>query len=727
MANHFWNPDAADNLGNGLTFATAKKDLSAFSPSPGDTIRCKASPAPQNTGLYLDFTHKGLTGTIQSYNSETQVYTPTAITTNLYREGTWLASSNVTCTTSTTRKVGATAASIAIASGFTTGLIARYATGTLDLSGRQQISIRLRTSAAILSGVLKLRLSTAADCSVATHEFTLNKDMSALNTWYTFVFDNGSALNSAIQSIGLVAISDPATPTIIFDLAFASKAPGVDAITLNSLVGKNDPTKGTWYCINEINGTTLEFDSNNASVVSSDPNSRGYTSYQRTNETVALWKRECFVLDPVAAAATALHSISAGGTSGSPVTIVGGWDTTDMSTQTGFDGSFFLGRNGLGGMISSSAPDLTVRKISTYRIATTHATGNSATPIRNKFLDFCAGNITASSNTPAIWAAPLLEIGEADTYVHFNQLNSPLAPGSGANGASIKLTNLYITGCLGRGIGVNGVGNLLKNIYVSNNTGTGFNFNGSENIAIGVTSVDNLLSGMNFESGNNNRMFDYVAAGNVFYSIAYAAADTSRTNYVHNASLGDATKFASTLNYADQRCISTKEGGDPLVNISYCDLGTISDDHTVKFGSNTRSRKFSPTSVLRDFSYPLNEVVGLLYCEANTPATFSIMVRRSNTGIAARLRIKGFLYEGLADEVVSSSASAQADEWEELSITVTPTEDCVIEVLGDAYGGTTYSAYFDVTQPIYLLGGGRLSSVPSQSAFPDQGSYFPPN
>lgn len=552
--------------------------------------------------------------------------------------------------------------------------------------------------------------------------------MSATATWYTFVFDNGSALNSAIQSIGLVAISDPGTPTIIFDLAFASKAPGVDGITLNSLVGKNDPTKGTWYCINEINGTTLEFDSNNASVVSSDPNSRGYTSYQRTSETVALWKRECFVVDPVAAAATAIHSIAVGGTSGSPVTIIGGWDTTDMSTQTGFDGSFFLGRNGLGGMISSSAPDITIRKISTYRIATTHSVGNSLTPLRNKFLDFCAGNLTASSNTVALWAAPLLEIGESNTYVHFNQINSPLAPGSGANGSSYKLTNLYITGSLGRAIGCNGCGNLLKNIVCLNNTGTGFNLNGSENRAFNITSMDNLLSGMNFESGNNNKLFSYTAAGNVFYSIAYAAADTSRTNYVYNASLGDATKFSSTLIYADQRCISTKEGGDINVNITYCDMGTISDNRTITYGSSVRSRKFSPTDSRRDSTYPLNEVVGVMQCTANRTSTFSIKVRRDNVGITARLRIVGMNYPGLADEITSSVSSGSVDAWETLTISATPTEDCVIEVLGDAYGGTTYSAYFDVQDTIYVINGNSGSNTVTEgdSVFPSSNASVYP-
>lgn len=42
MTTHYWNPDAADNTGNGLTFATAKKDLSSFTPSAGDTIRLQS-------------------------------------------------------------------------------------------------------------------------------------------------------------------------------------------------------------------------------------------------------------------------------------------------------------------------------------------------------------------------------------------------------------------------------------------------------------------------------------------------------------------------------------------------------------------------------------------------------------------------------------------------------------------------------------------------------------
>jgi hypothetical protein len=69
-------------------------------------------------------------------------------------------------------------------------------------------------------------------------------------------------------------------------------------------------------------------------------------------------------------------------------------------------------------------------------------------------------------------------------------------------------------------------------------------------------------------------------------------------------------------------------------------------------------------------------------------------MRRSNTALTMRLVCKGGQIAGVASDVVSAM-TANANTWEELTITFTPTEIGVVEIVSEAWGGTTYSGWVD--------------------------------
>jgi hypothetical protein len=710
VATHFWNPDAADNTGNGLTFATAKKDLSAFSPAPGDTIKCKASPAPVNTSINCTFNHKSINQTLSS-----------AVTTNLYREGTWTAATNVTCTTSTTRKVGATSASIAIASGFTTGIVAYFNTGTLDLSNRQQISVRLRTSVAISANVLRLRLSSTTNGTTATNEFVINRAMSATNTWYTFVFDYGSALASSIASIALVADSDPGTPTILFDVAFVSKAPSAnDSLTLNSLVGKNAANEN-WYGIAEINGTTLVIDSDNGSTTGGE--GRGYTSFALTSsETVPLYKRECFLTTSVAASG-APHSISASGTVASPITISGGWDTTDMSTQTGFDGSFFTSSEGLGFMPTITGSDLIFEKISVFRYERTYHSGTGGDRIIRR--DFHAGHL--SNSTPLGNARQALTTGGEGKPVYIHSFNNASGIGGGQIGFGVPgwvCRELWVSGNRqGAGIVPPESYGIFIECVSANNQFMGYSVIGSEHRFYGCIAKDNVNSGFDLKS-SNSKLFNCVTEANSTASIRYHSSTELGANEIHDHTYSEATLMTVSATLDRSSRVTFYNDGVPTTYwMGY--LVEIDEDTKETQTKSTKVSKTAAANVERSTYNPVTVVLATLTVPAGQTTVFNCRVKRSATGLAARLRVVGGQAAGVgsAGVDITDNAAGVADLWETLTITIpAPTYDSKIDVLGEVYENSVGSAA--VNDAVWF----EKTWVSSNRVFPDpQGiKAFPP-
>ena len=265
----------------------------------------------------------------------------TAVTQNIASTGpartAWTASADVTATTSASNaKEHNISDLISIAGAFTTGKAAYWTLpSTLDLSGYQQISFWVRASGGgfgtISTGALEIRLcsDTIGNTAVDTLSLPL---INGASRQQVVTIDKGSALGSSILSIALYVTSDLSAGSIdlYFNNIIACKASSAaDSLTLTSLIGKNT-TGETFWGIQSINGTRVMLDAD----TNSTPTLTKVRGYYGTSETVTTWKRETIKLGPSASASTKLLTIQESGTDGSLITYSGGWDRTNMSTQT---------------------------------------------------------------------------------------------------------------------------------------------------------------------------------------------------------------------------------------------------------------------------------------------------------------------------------------------------------------------------------------------------------
>jgi hypothetical protein len=186
-----------------------------------------ASPMPTQVDSGAVWTNQSKTVTLSG-----------AVTANVdLCETAWTASTNVTATASaSTFKEGTKCASLAIASGFTTGLCAYHAMSATDFSGYQQLSFWVQVNTAVAANVLQIKL--CSDNAGVTAVNTIN--IPALNSatqWTAITVDTAGALGASIQSVALYAASDPGTVTVLFDNILACKASSsADSLTLNSLI-----------------------------------------------------------------------------------------------------------------------------------------------------------------------------------------------------------------------------------------------------------------------------------------------------------------------------------------------------------------------------------------------------------------------------------------------------------------------------------------------------------
>ena len=194
------------------------------------------------------------------------------IASNGQRTGPWTASSNVTCTLETTTgtwssqvpmQSHAYSDKIDIADGFGTGKAAYWATGSLDLSGYQQVSYLVRQysgtrtsqgTGSVTSPNISLRLCTDTTGDTSVHTIPVVTGGDSERNWRDFTKDFGTNLNSGIQSIALYVDSDNGAQVFNFDNIIACKAKSAaDSLTLNSVVGLGtQPNNPHYYKIGSI-------------------------------------------------------------------------------------------------------------------------------------------------------------------------------------------------------------------------------------------------------------------------------------------------------------------------------------------------------------------------------------------------------------------------------------------------------------------------------------------
>lgn len=332
MATFYLDPIGGNDANDGTTFANRWQSLTSGATAAriaaGDVVRVIASPDIQDTAQNATWTEGSSNLTLT-----------TAVTANIEQLASWTSAvTNTSITTNTNRKLGSTSASCTIAAGFTTGKACYKTISSTDFSAYQQVSFWINMTSGSMSADANISIVLCSDTLGATPVNTINVPrIKVNNTWHAVTVDTGGALGSAIQSVALYVNQDRGAQTFLVNNVLACKAPSAaDSITLSSLVSKNTGNE-PWLGIQSINGTAIVLDLNPQLNLSTTA-SKGYAG---STATVNLYKREPLII-PTAFQGTSNQSTSTWGTindAGSAyttrLTISGGWDRTNMSSQTG--------------------------------------------------------------------------------------------------------------------------------------------------------------------------------------------------------------------------------------------------------------------------------------------------------------------------------------------------------------------------------------------------------
>ena len=594
----------------------------------------------------------------------------------------WTASANVTATQEATSfKEGNSAANIAIAAGFTTGKAAYYTLpASLDLSAFQQVSFWVRQASGTIGAAGAVYLALCTDTIGNTVAHTCNiPALGATGVWLPVTVNLNTNLNAAIQSVALYVVTDNGAQTFIIDNIIACKAASsADSVTLTSLVSKSDGTGDeSWYPIQSINNDVIMIANEN----SYRPTASQVMGYSGATETVTSYKRETIKVDAQATATAAgLNVVTDSGTAGNLITYSGGWNRTDMSTQTGV--TWLDGQNG-----NSYGVNLTsVNYISLDRI---NACRYNAGLLVSTATNVTIGSIylIGSSNGATFNAA---SSAFSITNIWSNNNNSPLNLGGiGHNITNIKLVSNSTNGGLSFASTRN---SYIGSITASNSGNQNISFgNGAMNITVGTATITSspLSRAISVAAVNNC----YVNGGSSSGNAAGITFSSYGELYLNNFTINEAIETEVSAGTAGGIAYSNRhDNTDNNSWVFLAGLGTVNQQSSVVDSPATTAWQMRPTSTNATALSPVRLKIGTVVCAASALVTVTVRMRRDNTGLTMRLVCPGGQISGVANDV-SADMTAIADTWETVTITFTPTKAGAVDIYAYAFGGTTYSGY----------------------------------
>lgn len=620
----------------------------------------------------------GASGTVRKANN-LRVVLPSAVTQNIAACGNlatkpaWTASANVTATLDFVnfKEGGYCSLRFIIAAGFTTGKAAYYTLpATLDLSTYQQVSFWIMQTvgtAAAAGGIsLKLCSDTTGDAPVSTIDVPAQ---SAANSyWCPTVVDTGSALGSSIQSIALYVNTDAGAQTFIVDNIIACKASSAaDSLNLTSLIGKGIDGDG-WWAIQSINGTRVMLSSYNLAEVPGASGNRGYCG---ASESVTTYKQETTKLPYT----NYVNHLSEDGTVAARSSLTGGWNRTDMSTQTG--------ETWLDGQITQAYVDHAVSIRSYWDVTKINAVRTSG----------CIKDSVGTGYSAAVGSFRAVACGQSsfgNSYnisVSFMEQSacavSYIVPNKGSFG------DIYVLSPSG-GASI-GSGCTVQNLVVKNSSSYGLTptYGGQSTIraltveGCAFAGISNPSTGLRVLSGRTS--------GNQ-YGVNLNASTPGGASMFRNFTFGESTEVFFSSPYLTCSIQSGNHDGTANAKVFYA-YGQIAQQSSVVHGGSTLAWVFSPTSSTEaNPASPLALPIAQIAVAANALVTCTAWFRRSNTDLTGRLVCKGGQLSGVTTDVVAGMTVA-ADTWEQLTITFAPTEAGVIELEAQFYGGTTYNGY----------------------------------
>lgn len=659
MATYYIDPISGNDGNTGLSFAQRWASFVGKTLSAGDECRVIASPDPTSLGINVTFTNLSPTLTLAS-----------ALTANIATcDSAWTGSANVTATVSSAAgqyKEGTGAAQLVIAAAFTTGKVAYFDLGSsTDFSAYQQVSMWFTASGSMATNNWSIRLCSDAIGDVAVNTLSLPSGLGN-SGYHAVTLNNGAALGSNIRSIALYTAADPGAITVRIDNVIACKdASANDSLTLNSLIGKNTAGE-TFYLLQSINGTTVII-GGSVTITSGSANLRGYVG---TTETVTGYKREGLLLTTNGSQTTSNFGLlTNSGTQSAPITISGGWNRTDMSTQTGETWLLQSANSNVAFRATSAIQWVNFSKI--------------------RAVQFYAG----------FWFTNCSNLSFSDCQAQGNFAYGFILEGTGGNN-TLSSCRGDLNGSYGLVLSSN---NIVTTCTANGNANTGVYFSAGNNVLRTISSINNTSLGVDFVYNSNNIIYDLTTNSNGVAGIQ----NYTGLNTLVNASIGETVEVNSINTFSDGLVYSQTH--DQTTNNAkiFMDGGLISSE----IGSERDSSpgiawKFEPLSANRISTYPMilgkrGDSHGIkIYCVANYTVNVSVRAKVSNANIIGQLVCRGGQIAGVTNDVTAST-SGSTGVYETLTISFTPTANGWIDVERRAYttdGVTTYNCYFDTVR-----------------------------
>lgn len=631
MTTFFVNPGLGNDALDGTTIANAWATLTtgatAARIAPGDIIKLKKSPDPASIG-----------NATWGDASDT-VTLAAALTKTIDRcESLWTASTNVTATRATSPPEGTYSASLAIATAFTTGLIAYSNFSAIDISGYTKITLLLKSSNTLAAGVYSLILSDQNGCANVIEDITISVPLRG-NRWIPVVLTLANPANcTAIVSIGLKAISDPGAVTL-----YADNIEACNDFTHQSLIGKNIAGE-PFFSIRSIVGTA---------VILGNANFSSSSKYYGASELVTTYRRETFKMT----AGTSEGTINDSGTLAAPIVFSGGWDFDGDGSQNGE--TWVDGQSCEANFLYNSSKNFTkVEKVGAVRynyafyivgdgleINTVYGIGCYITGVYlqlNLSITYCKlTNIFGDHN-----GSYGLQIdGNGNCFVDLDTIRT--CGNSGACGLYSTATTPLL-----RGKSINSFGNLTYGLYIVGNCD--------------LTDVHTRLS------SNYGLYFPNDAMRNF-----YNANLEETTKYYFNSSVGKAYPY------------------NGVVFMNY--LGTPQDDRIYwRFGESRRNSADARSGYCVQMIPNTAGQKHLLYLypikvTASTPITVTVYLKASADYNGNNPRMSA-IQNGLV--ISGPTACAVSTSYQQFSLTFTPTHTRPVELIIDC-DGTAGSIFAD--------------------------------
>jgi hypothetical protein len=671
-----------------LLFSSAISGLGA-----GDEVHVSKTPDPANSGQNATFTDDSATVTLTS-----------AVTTDIYNfEATtgWVSGqgANVTFSVTAVARQGSNFLNVIAVAAAGSGIQGYYPFGSaLNLSARQTISFWVMMSADTTGTANNYSLRFCSDAAGATPVHTIYLNGCEAGQWKRFVFDNGAALSSNINSISVHCGTDIGAMTVSLDCAWASNArTASDYIGLDTLISKNSAANGgaePWLAIDSITGTTILLASPHTNTAIGTR-----AKYQGTTATTTLYLRTMVLHSVVASAtSTALDSISTAGAEGSTLKIRGGFNPV-TDTQDGYTWIYSNG-NGYGMTLG----------------------GNYEEIQRLGYVD-CYFGIYVNAINCIITNCSVLLTGQTSSC--------GIADGSSAVTGQIEMTLDYLWGNWSQAISASSAKTIIIHdiLHCSYNNAASLNqiiIRGIYKIVINkITLLGRTLSGVydmmllnaNYIILNDITAYD-MATSSLLISIAAltlglisnctftcgngASACAITNNYgstlyfyncVFNGNAEIQSVSSATWLARYPAFVSVKHDGTDNNDIGKW-LGTsviygqFSRETTTRHTASGSAWKCESKNSGAHAGSPNMFELANIALKANEAKTITLWVYRDSTNIFGRIRIPQHRQAGITAEI-TNTCSGSTTTWEQLSISVNPTIDCVLPVIFEFWGGTT--------------------------------------